>query len=132
MKKLTRVLLFSSVTLYLTASWNKGFLLPSEWLPFLQIAALLAVTSYLVVPLSKIVLFPIHVLTFGLLSLLCYFVMFYLVDKYSGLLTIKEWVFPEFSLLGVSIQKIIFSPLGNLFAVSASSSVIINSLEKLT
>src|SRR3990167_5904251 len=127
MKKLTRVLLFSSVALYLTASWNKGFLLPSEWLPFLQIAALLAVTSYLVVPLSKIVLFPIHVLTFGLLSLLCYF-----VDKYSGLLTIKEWVFPEFSLLGVSIQKIIFSPLGNLFAVSASSSVIINSLEKLT
>ena len=126
------MLLFASVALYLTALWNKGFIYSPDWVQFLQIAVLLALVSYMVVPLSKIILFPIHLLTFGLLSIVCYMALFYLVDKYSAMIVIKSWVLPGFNLAGVAIRQVTFSEAGNLLATSVSASVIINTLEKIT
>lgn len=126
------MLLFSSVALYLTSLWDKGFILPGNWVQLLQVVLLLAITAYLIVPLSRIVLFPIHILTFGLLSILCFMAMFYLLGGARGLISINPWAFPGFTLAGITIQKITFSYLGNLIAVATSTSVIINLLEKIT
>ncbi len=126
------MLLFASIALYLTALWNKGFIYSPDWVQFAQIVVLLAFVSYLVVPLSKIILFPIHLLTFGLLSIACYMLLFYLVGKYSDMATIKSWTLPGFSLAGVAIKQVAFSEAGNLLAVSVSASVIIYTLEKVT
>lgn len=132
MKRLTRMLLFASVALYLTTLWNKGFVVSANWTEFLIVALLLGLTVYIVVPLSKIALFPIHILTFGLLSIICYMGMLYLVDNYSNLVVIKSWTFPGINLGGISIQKVVFSEFGNLFASAVSVSVITSSLEKIT
>lgn len=132
MKKVSRMLLFASVSLYLTALWNKGFTLPPNLILFAETVFLLTFTSYLVVPLSKAILFPLHFLTFGFLSIGCYLVLFYLIGGNNGLVNIKPWIFPGVNVAGISIQKITFSYMGNLIAVSISTSIIINMLEKIT
>lgn len=126
------MLLFASIALYLTAVWNKGFQYSPNLVGFLEMTALLALTSYMIIPLSKIVLFPIHLITFGLLSIACYVILFYLVGKYSDLITVKSWIFPGFNLFGVTVQKIALSDVGNLFASAVSTAAIINTLEKIT
>ncbi len=126
------MLLFAALALYLTALWNKGFVYSPNWLSFLELTVLLALMSYLIIPLSKIVLFPVHLLTFGLLSVGGYMLLFYFVGKYTDIIAVDSWVFSGFSLGGMAIQKVSFSQMGNLFVSALSISAIINTLEKIT
>lgn len=130
MKKITRIFLFASVALYLTSLWNRGFSFSGSWLLFIELLVLLGVVTYLVVPISKVILFPLHVLTFGLISIGFYMLLFYIASKYLGLVNIKPWTFSGGSVLGVTISKVNFSYLGNLAVISLSISGIINMLEK--
>ncbi|MBI2051179.1 phage holin family protein [Candidatus Roizmanbacteria bacterium] len=132
MRKISRMLLFSSVAFYLTALWNKGIILPVYWVHLVVSVVLIALTSYLVVPLSKVVLFPINILTFGLLSILCYVGLFYILDTYLSLVQFNNWVFPGITIIGVSLQKVAISYAGNLLLSALSTSAIINILERLT
>ena len=132
MKKITRILLFSSVALYLTTLWNHGLTMPGNPLLFIETVALIGIATYLIVPLSKAVLFPIQILSFGLLSIAVYMGIFYLSGKVFDLPTIKSWIFPGGSFLGITVGKVTLSYLGNLAAVSCSVSGIITILEKMT
>ncbi len=132
MKKITRIFLFASVSLYLTSLWNHGFSFSGSWLSFLELLVLLGILTYFVVPISKIILFPLHVLTFGFLSVGFYMLLFYISSRYLGLVDVKEWTFSGGTVLGVTISKVDFSYLGNLAVISLSISGIINTLEKTT
>ncbi|MDO8497789.1 MAG: phage holin family protein [bacterium] len=131
MKKIFRMFLFSLVALYITSLWNKGFLLHSDWTTLLKAAFAVALIYYVIVPVSKIVLLPINLLTLGLASTIVSLFLLYLLSHSFNLIDIKEWTFGGVSLLGMAIQKMHISGGWNLVLSSLSVSVIINMLEKL-
>ena len=131
MKKLFRMLLFSLVALYVTSLWNKGFLLHSDWTTLLKAAFAVALIYYIIVPISKVVLLPINLLTLGLASTIVSLFLLYLLSHSFNLIDIKEWTFGGISLLGMGIQKMNISGGWNLVLSSVSISVIVQTLEKL-
>lgn len=130
MKKLLRIIIFSGLALYLTALWNKGFIIPTNPYAFLKLAALIILIKYLVIPLSKIILLPINFLTLGLASFLVFVLALHLM-KSNSLLIIKPWIFPGIHLYLLSIPKTIINYPSNLILSSLSISSIINILELL-
>jgi len=131
MKKLFRMLVFPFLAIMFTSLWNKGFILPGNVNELIKLILLMAFIYYLLVPLSKIVLFPINLLAFGLGSFLVYLLSFYLLDTYFSLLSIESWQFPGFSFYFLSIPKANVSYLMNLILSSLSVSSIINILETI-
>lgn len=129
MKKLFRMIVFTGLSLYLTSLWNKGFILPNNLWFFTELVIFTVIIYYLLVPVSKIILFPINLITFGLGSFLLYLLLIYFLD-YFALVTIKNWQFPGFSFV-INIPKVQISYLGNVFLSSVSLSSIINLLERI-
>ncbi len=130
MKKLFRMIIFSGVAIFLTALWNKGFIVKSDPMVYLKAALIIAAVYYLIVPASKLVLLPLNLLTFGLVSVIFYAVIFYFLLNRFNLIEIKEWVFPGAKILGIVLGKIKISGTSNIFISSFSISTIINFLEK--
>lgn len=131
MKTIIRMLIFSGVSLYLTSLWNKGFVIPSTPLVFIQAMAAFAVVYYLILPVAKIILLPLNIITLGFASFVVFLFVLHLVSSLFGLVAIKPWEFPGASWLGVVIQKTAIGYFGNLVLSSLSLSVIIQVLEKL-
>lgn len=129
MKKLFRMLIFPAIALYITSLWNKGFILPNTYLDLIKLIILMALIFYLLVPLSKVVLFPLNLITFGLASFFVFILCFYLLQTYLSLITVKTWLFPGFQLLIAKIPKMEISYFVNLILSSLSVSSIINLLE---
>ncbi|MFA6533038.1 MAG: phage holin family protein [Patescibacteria group bacterium] len=131
MKKIFRMIIFSGVAIFLTSLWNKGFIIKSDPLIYLKAALIIAAVFYLVAPVSKMVLLPLNILTFGLISVIFYSAIFYLLLNRFNLISIKEWVFPGAKILGIELTKIKVSATANIFISSFSISTIINLLEKI-
>lgn len=131
MKKITRMLVFSAVAIYLTSLWDKGFIVNYHLDIFWKTLLIAGLFYYIVMPITKIVLLPINFLTLGLVSTLVYFLLFYLFITRFSLITIKEWDFSGFSLNGFSLQKMHIGYFMNLVLSSVSLSFIINILEAL-
>ena len=130
MKKIFRMIIFSGVAILLTSLWNKGFIIKSDPIIYIKAAFVIAGVFYLVAPVSKMVLLPLNILTFGLVSVIFYSLVFYLLLNRFDLINIKEWVFPGAKILGIELTKIKFSATANIFVSSLSISTIINFLEK--
>lgn len=129
MKKIFRMIIFSALALIFTSFWNKGFQInPST---FLTATLFLAFVFYLIVPLSKIILLPLNIITLGLMSFLVYLAILHLSSDAFHLFTITSWTFPGASILFVNIPKTYIPYLGNLVLSSVSISSIINMLEHL-
>ena len=131
MKKIIRMIIFSTIALYLTSLWNKGFLIKFDWLVYLKASLLLAAIYYLVLPLTKIVFLPLNIISFGLVSLVLYGVIFYFFINHTGLIEIKSWHFSGASFYGIIISPKEISYLANIFLSAFSLSTIINLLEKI-
>ncbi len=131
MKKIFRMIVFSGVAIFVTALWNKGFIIKTD--PWVYIKAALVITAvyYLIVPASKIVLLPLNLLTFGLVSVIFYAFIFYFLLNNLNLINIKEWTFSGIRLLGITLGEVKISGLANIFVSSFSISTIINLLEKI-
>ena len=56
MKKLLRMIIFSGVAIFLTALWNKGFIVKDDPMIYLKAALIIAAVYYLIVPASKLIL----------------------------------------------------------------------------
>lgn len=130
MKKIIRIIIFSSIAIYLTSVWDKGFQISSNINDFIILTFLIGLINYLIIPLSKIVLFPINFLTLGLASFLVYILALHLISS-SDLITIKSWLFPGINLFFFHIPKLSINYLENLILSSLLLSSIINTLEKL-
>ncbi len=131
MKKIFRMIIFSGVAIFLTALWNKGFIIKSDPMIYLKAALIIAAVYYLIVPASKLILLPLNLLTFGLVSVVFYAIIFYFLLNRFNLISIKEWIFPGAKILGVVLDKIKISDTSNIFISSFSISTIINLLEKI-
>lgn len=130
MKKIFRMIIFSGAAIFLTALWNRGFIIKSDPTVYLKAALLIAAVYYLIVPISKLILLPFNILTFGLVSVIFYAAIFYLLLNRFNLIGIEEWVFPGAKILGITLGKIRISETSNIFVSSFSISTIINFLEK--
>lgn len=132
MKTIFRILLFSALAVYLTSLWNQGFEVSLQLQEFAKVTLFVALATYLVLPISKIVLLPFNLLTFGLVSLALYVFTLYLMDNQLAIITVKEWDIQKFGLLGFTFSKTHVSYIGNLILSAASLSAIIKTFEKLT
>jgi len=131
MKKIIRMIVFSGLSLYLTAIWNKGFLLTSDLKKFFIASLIVACLYYFVTPLLRLIFFPINVLTVGSFSFFLYFVLFnYFVEKFS-LVKITEWLFPGIDLGLLIIPKMHIGILANKALSAFSVAFIISLLELL-
>lgn len=130
MKKLVRILVFSMVSLYLTSLWNLGFSFSKEPILFLKTSIIIAVIFYLILPLSKLILLPLNMLTLGLASLILYFVILHFLNSLS-VISIKSWQFYGLSFLGITLPKANIQYSINLLLSALSISTIINFFEKL-
>ena len=131
MKKIFRMIVFSGVAILLTALWNKGFIIKADPIVYVKAALIIAAVFYLIVPISKMILLPLNILTFGLVSIVFYSVIFYFLLNRFDLISIKEWIFPGAKILGIELTKIKIYGTANIFVSSLSISTIINLLEKL-
>jgi len=130
-KKIIRMIVFSGVGIYLTFLWNKGFIIHLDPLLFLETALLVAFSYYLVIPIAKVILLPINILTFGLLSIALYALTFYVLTRYTGFIHIDGWTFQGLTFAGITLHKTVIDYLPNLFLASLSVSVIIKLLDRL-
>jgi uncharacterized membrane protein YvlD (DUF360 family) len=131
MKKIFRMIVFSAVAIFLTALWNKGFVIKPEPMVYLKAALVLTTVYYLIIPVSKLVLLPLNLLTFGFVSVIFYAFIFYFLLNNFNLINIHEWVFSGTKLLGITLGETKISGLANIFVSSFSISTIINLLEKI-
>lgn len=121
MRKIMRMMVFSFVALYLTSFWNKGFILPQEVTAVIEIVFAVALSYYLIIPISKVILLPLNILTLGLVSSALYVFLLYILSNHLGLFEIKPW----------SFQGIQISYMTNLIVSSISISAIIKLLERI-
>lgn len=131
MKKIIRMVVFSGVGIYLTFLWNKGFIIHLDPPTFFETTLLVALAYYLVIPIAKVVLLPINILTFGLLSIALYALTFYVLAHYTGFIQVTGWKFGGLTFMGISIHKTTVGYVANLFLASFSVSVIIKLLNRL-
>lgn len=131
MKKITRMIIFSATALFLTSLWNEGFKVNFTPLIFIRTILLVALFYYLVIPISKIILLPINLLTLGLLSTFLYFILFYLFITRFSLVKITPWDFLGITFNGFVIKSLHIGYLTNLILSSISLSFIINLLETI-
>jgi len=131
MKKIFRMIIFSGVAIFVTALWNKGFVIKSDPMIYFKAALIISAVYYLIIPVSKLILLPLNLLTFGLVSVVFYAAIFYLLLNRFDVIGIEEWVFPGAKILGITLGKIKISGTSNIFVSSFSISAIINLLEKI-
>lgn len=131
MKRITRMLIFSAVALFLTSLWNEGFRVNFTPHIFIRTIFLVALFYYFIAPLARLVLLPINWLTLGFLSSIIYFLLFYLFITRFSLVQIRPWVFDGIDIYGISIKSFRISYYFNLLLSSVSLSFIINLLEAL-
>ena len=125
------MIVFPLSAIYLTSLWNKGFIIKLDFISLLTAVIVISIIWYILLPISKIVLFPIQILTMGLVSTIVYFLLFYFFVSKFSFIDIKSWVFPGVSLLGIVIAKTQISFIANVLISSLSISSIINLEESL-
>lgn len=130
MKKLFRILVFSMAALYLTSLWNFGFNFSKDPVSFIKTGVIIALVFYLIIPLSKLILMPLNLITFGLASLIFYFLTLHFLN-YISIINIKSWNFYGLSFSGINIPKMNIQYPLNLFLSASSISTIVNLLEAL-
>lgn len=130
MKSIIRMIVFCAFALYVTSLWNKGFIIPSNAALFLEATVALTIVYYLILPLSRLILLPLNLLTLGLMSFVVFLFALHIISSQFHLITIQEWVFPGFSFWGITIQKTPINYLFNLVVSSLSISVIIRTIKR--
>lgn len=131
MKKIFKAPIIAAAAIFITAFWNKGFVLPKTIEGFILAAMFITITVYLLIPLSKIILLPFNLISFGLVSFIFYIFLLHLVSSGFGWIMIKAWNFSGFGIFGLSIPAIDLSYLGNLILSALSITTIINILNKI-
>ncbi|HEX7543149.1 MAG TPA: hypothetical protein VF385_03645 [Patescibacteria group bacterium] len=131
MKKILRMIIFSGIAIFLTALWNKGFIIKQDPIIYLKAALLIAAVYYMILPISKLILLPLNIISLGLVSVIFYSaVLFFLFNRFN-LITVKEWAFPGLKFFSFIIAGMKISRILNIFISSFSISTIINLLEKI-
>jgi uncharacterized membrane protein YvlD (DUF360 family) len=125
------MIIFSGIAILLTSLWNKGFVIKADPMIYLKAALIIAAVYYLIVPVSKLILLPLNILTLGFVSVVFYAAIFYLLLNRFHLINIGEWIFPATRIFKITLTQMKISMLANIFLSSFSISTIINLLETI-
>lgn len=131
MKRIIRGIIFSALSLYLTSLVIRGFSIKYDFTPFIFATLILAVVYYLIVPLTKLILLPLNVLTLGLVSVIAYILLFNYVIYYFGFISIHPWIFEGIAIGGFIIPKTQLNYLSTLISSALLYSTIINVFESV-
>lgn len=131
MKRIFKMIIFSGLAIYLTSLWNKGFIINADLFSFLKLSLIIAGVYYFIVPFSKIILLPLNIITFGLVSTLFYGLLFYFLFQNLNFVSVKDWYFGGGKFLNLIIAPFNISYIANIFLSAFSISTIINLLEKI-
>ncbi len=129
MKRIVKAIFFACIGIYVTSLWNRGFILPEHLLGLAKAGMIIALVYYILLPLAKIILMPLNLLTFGLMSFIFYLFVLHLLNAGFAIIKITPWHFPGWQFAGVNLPATQISYLGNLVLTSISLSSIINVLE---
>ncbi len=132
MKRILRMLIFSAIALYLTSLWNFGFVISYDLNIFFQSVLIVAFAYYLVLPISKVILLPLNILSFGLVSFGVFVLFLYIMDVHLSFIQINDWVFKGGTYFGIHLNNVVISEAGNLILSALFISAIIKTLEIFT
>lgn len=125
------MVVFSGIAIFLTSLWNKGFTVKLDPIIILKASLLIAAVYYLVLPISKLVLLPLNIISLGLVSVVFYSaVLFFLFNRFD-LIIVKGWTFSGLKIYNLTIGGMDISRIFNIFISSFSISTIINLLETI-
>jgi uncharacterized membrane protein YvlD (DUF360 family) len=125
MKKISRMILFSAISLFISAAINNGIILSSQIDKLIYTILLIAGIYYIITPILRIIFFPINLLTIGTFSAIMYFLIFNFLMTRFQLIQITQWTFSGLDLGFLIIPKMTISELGNkVFAAFFISSII--------
>ncbi len=129
MKKITRMVIFSAISLYLTSYLIKGFIVKFEPKAFITTTIILALIYYLLNPLMKVIFFPLNVITVGFFGTIAYVLIFSFFINKLDLVKIVPWTFQGAVINGFNIPKIELNYWSEVALSAISYSTIINLLE---
>jgi len=132
MKRILRMFIFSAIALYLTSLWNFGFVISYDLNIFFQSVLIIAFAYYLVLPISKVILLPLNILSFGLVSFGVFVLFLYIMDVHLSFIQINDWVFKGGTYFGIHLNNVVISEAGNLILSALFISAIIKILEIFT
>lgn len=131
MKKILRMIIFSGLAIILTSLWNKGFSIKLEPMILFKASLLIAAVYYLVLPVSKMILLPLNIISLGLVSVVFYsMILFFLFNRFN-LIYVEDWTFSGLKIFNYAIPALKISRTVNIFVSSFSISTIINLLETI-
>lgn len=133
MRSLIVRVLGTALSFYITACLVKGFQLDATWVSYITASAIFVILNWLILPLVKLLLLPINLLTLGLFRWVASVIVLYFFDLiYSGL-AISSYYFSGFSTGWIAIPAgnvslfwtLIFSSLSISLSYSLISSLLL-------
>lgn len=131
MKRIFRMIIFSAVAIFLTSLWNKGFVIKSDPMIYLKASLLIAAVYYLVLPVSKLILLPLNIISLGLVSVIFYSLLLFFIFNRFDLIFVNGWQFEGLKIFYLTLPRMEISQTVNIFISSFSISTIINLLETI-
>lgn len=119
MKKVIRMIVFSSIAFFATVFWNKGLNFDFSIQNSIIAVSVVTLMFYIIKPITKLILLPINFFTFGIVAFVVNMILFVFLSRYFHVFTITSW-----TLQGITIGYWI-----NVALVALSISIIINLLE---
>jgi len=125
------MILFSAIAVYLTSVWNQGFVVDYRPIAFAKATLIIALIYYLILPIIKILILPLNIISLGLASLVAYLLTFYFFISRYGIIKILGWKFGGLAIFGVVINPMTIGYGENVILSALSVSIIINLISTL-
>lgn len=131
MKKISRMVIFSGLSIFSLTIFNPSFKVVGDVQNFIYLSILIAIIYYLLTPILRLILLPINVLTLGFFSFIVYALIFNFAIDYFHLATISSWDFPGLSTNIVIIPRLFIDDFYNRIFCAFYISFFISLLEFL-
>ncbi len=131
MKKISRMLIFSGLSIFTLTLFNPSFKVLGDFRNFIYLTILVAIVYYLLIPVLKLIFLPINILTLGFFSFILYVFIFNLAINYLHLASITSWDFPGFSSEFLIVPRLVINEFYNRILSAFYVSFFISLLESI-
>jgi|APSaa5957512576_1039674.scaffolds.fasta_scaffold07281_2 putative membrane protein len=105
MKKFIRLTLLNCFTLFITASFFKGLIVPNDLVNLMTAAAIFTIINYIVKPIIKLFLLPINLLTLGFFRWIANVLILIVLTKIVSTVSISAFRVSSFSQGGFIVPE---------------------------
>ncbi len=128
MRTLLRALVYSSLSLFIAASSISTFRINGGLDGFLFTALVFSLLNLIVRPLLHLILLPLSLITFGIVSWVVNVLILYLLVRLSHHITISAWKFPGLSYHQFALSSFAFNDWQTFIVIGVFIGIIINLL----